>query len=144
MIIDAPRPEEFKIIFDAWANSFRKSPWAGCVPNHMWDAVSREAARSILDRGARVLVAVTPIAGQEDQFPEVRRVMGYSVSEPDRGILHWLYVKEKFRGVGIGSALLEATCPESTGEWQYTFRTKASAKFLGPRFNWDPVHARVK
>lgn len=140
--IDTPRADEFDLVFDAWANSFRKSPWAGCVPNNLWDQVSRAVAGDILDRGAIVLVAVTPIAGQEDKFPEVRRVMGYSVSEPDRGVLHWLYVKRDYRGAGVGSALLRATCP--TGEWIYTFRTRASATFLGHRFKWDPVPARVK
>jgi len=94
MTIDTPTPEEFKLVFDAWGQSFRKSPWAGCVPNHLWDAVSRETARTILDRGALVLVAVTPIAGQEDEFPAVRRVMGYSVSEPNRRLRLWLYVKD--------------------------------------------------
>lgn len=151
MILDQPRAaeypgdprDEYKFIYDSWANSFRKSPWAGCVPNHLYDQVSREAARSILDRGAVVLVAVTPIAGQEEQFPEVRRVMGYSVSEPDRNVLHWLYVKDDFRGMGVGRELLEKTC-RIDEDWTYTFRTRASSKFLGPRFRWDPVRARVK
>lgn len=140
--IDTPRADEFDLVFDAWANSFRKSPWAGCVPNHMWDAVSRAAASDILDRGALVLVAVTPIEGQEDKFPEVRRVMGYSVSEPDKHVLHWLYVKRDYRGTGVGSALLRATCPD--GKWIYTYRTRASERFLGSRFRWDAVPARVK
>jgi len=142
VIIESPREDEYSFIYDSWANSFRHSFWAGCVPNHLYDQVSREATRSILDRGAVVLVAVTPIAGQEDQFPEVRRVMGYSVSEPGRGVLHWVYVKNDFRGMGVGRELLARTCPD--GEWTYTFRTRASTRFLGPRFQWNPVAARLK
>lgn len=155
MTFDTPTVDEFKLVKDAWANSFRKSPWAGCIPNHLYDQVSRESIRSILDRGARVLVAVTPIHGREDEFPAVRRVMGYSVSEPHRGILHWLYVKAGpdglgYRGVGIGRAILERTILEFNPnvEWTYTFRTRASERFLnggdGPRFHWDPIPARVK
>lgn len=143
-MIDTPAPDEFAFIFDSWARSFRKSPWAGCVVNTLYDAVSRATSAAIVDRGARVLVAVTAIAGQEDAFPEVRRVMGYSVSEPDSRVLHYLYVKDDFRRMGIGRALLEQTCPE--GEWSYSHRTRTSERFLNRksrRFFWDPVTARV-
>jgi GNAT superfamily N-acetyltransferase len=145
MTFDSPQPLEWRLVFDAWANSFRRSPWAGCIPNHLYDEVSRAVAEGIVDRGARVLVAVTPIFERENEFPEVRRVMGYSVSEPDRKILHWLYVKDDFRGTGVGRALLKETCPE--GQWSYTFRTRASERFLnkhGRRFFHDPVPARTK
>jgi GNAT superfamily N-acetyltransferase len=125
------------LVYDAWANSFRKSLWAGCVPNNLWDSVSRAMITDIIDRGAKVIVAVTPIEGGEG-----RRVMGYTVSEPDRRTLHWLYTKRDYRGLGVGKALLAETCPE--GEWTYTCRTGASAGFLGARFHWNPVSARVK
>ena len=48
----------------------------------------------------------------------------------------------RYRGLGVGKALLAETCPE--GEWTYTCRTGASAGFLGARFHWNPVSARVK
>lgn len=131
------------LIFDSWARSFRKSPWAGCVPNHLWDMVSRAAASEIIDRGATVICAVTPIEGREDEYPEVRRVMGYSVSEPEMRTLHWLYVKDDYRGGGVGKALLEKTCGDGHG-WSYSHKTKASTKFLGPAFQWNPTSARVK
>lgn len=143
MTIDDPQPDEFKIIYDAWANSFRKSPWAGCVPNNLWESVSRSMMTDIVDRGARVRVAVTPIAGREEEFPGVRRVMGYSVSEPVAHVLHWLYVKDDFRKMGIGRALKADAAP-GNDSWTYTCRTRASGRFLGERFRWDPVRARVK
>jgi hypothetical protein len=154
MTFDTPTADEFKFVKDSWANSFRKSPWAGCIPNHLYDQVSREAIRSILDRGALVLVAVTPIAGQEEQFPEARRVMGYSVSEPRHNILHWLYVKagpdgNGYRGMGVGRSILEKTMMlfDEQSPNTYTFRTRASERFLsgsGRRFQWNPVPARLK
>ena len=79
--------------------------------------------------------------------------MGYSVSEPSKRVLHWLYVKRDYRGMGVGTQLLEATCPPYSGAsgerghspgWRYTYRTKASTRFLGEGFIWDPVPARVK
>lgn len=146
MIFDAPTAEELPLVFDAWANSFKKSPYAGCVPNRLWDDVSRAAISEILDRGARVTVAAIPLPDGR------RRVAGYSVSEPGKRVLHWLYVKRDYRGTGVGTALLEETCPAGTAGWSYTYRTKAADNFLrraadryaGPRFAWDPVPARVK
>lgn len=138
MEITSPTADEFAFVFDSWANSFRKSPWAGCIPNNLYDQVSRATMTNILDRGARVLVAVTPIDGHEG-----RRVMGYSVFEPERRTLHWVFVKRDFRGVGVGRTLLAATCP-GDDRWSYTHRTRASAKYLGPRFVWDATSARTK
>jgi len=133
MILDAPTAEEFPFIFDSWARSFRRSPWAGCVPNHLYDAVSRECSRGIVDRGATVIVA---------RPDDVARVMGYAVWEP--GVLYFLYVKEAFRRMGVGSALLKKIVPSDSDGWVYTHRTRASQGFLGPRFKWDPIPSRIK
>lgn len=132
------RPDEYPLVFDAWATSFKKSPWAGCIPNRLWDEIARTAIAEILDRGAVVTLAV------QDLADGTRRVMGYAVTEPGKQVLHWLYVKRTYRGLGIGRALLDEACPVATGKWRYTYRTKASARFLGERFEWDPVPARVK
>jgi GNAT superfamily N-acetyltransferase len=136
-----PNPDELPLIFDSWANSFKKSQWSGCVPNHLWDTVSRACITELLER-SRVSCAVVSL-------PAGRRVMGYSVSEPTRRILHWLYVKRDYRGMGIGRRILGDACPDVADlswakPWTYTHRTRASSKFLGPAFSWDPVSARVK
>lgn len=127
--------EELPFIFDSWSRSFRKSPWAGCVPNYLWEQVVRACATEILDRGADVLVALAP--------GETRRVMGYSVAEP--GVLHWLYVKTDYRKLGIGRKLLSAaTARWPVGPKTYSHRTRASVSFLGADWRWDPVTARVR
>jgi len=140
---DAPRPDEYSLVYDSWARSFRKSPWAGCIPNHLYDQVSRAGIADILDRGARVVCAV------QELDEGARRVMGYAVSEPN--VLHWLFVKRDYRGFGVGSALLRETIRdwlppgEGNPQWVYTHRTNASARFLARHpFVWDPVPARVK
>jgi ribosomal protein S18 acetylase RimI-like enzyme len=139
MQFDSPRADELPLVYDAWARSFRKSPWAGCVRNCDWDQVSRATIEEILNRGARVTVAVQEL---EDGG---RRVAGYSVSEPHAGVLHWLFVKKAFRGMGIGRDLLRETLldfPQRTPV--YTHRTTASSRFLGPGWTHDPAPARVK
>ncbi len=140
MTFDTPRPDELPLVYDAWARSFRKSPWAGCIPNRLYDSVSRAGIDDILNRGARVIVAVVELEGG------ARRVMGYVVAEPDWAVLHWLYVKEAYRGMGVGRALLERVTAEFPPghDRTYTYRTPASAKFLGSGWDHDPVPARVK
>jgi GNAT superfamily N-acetyltransferase len=138
MQFDNPTAEELPLVFDAWASSFKKSPYAGVIPNHCYDEIARVAISEILDRGAKVVVAVQPLPDG------TRRVMGYSVSEPAKKILHWLYVKKDFRGMKIGRAILRETVDPGEPGWRYTFRTKASARFLGPGFQWDPVPARIR
>jgi GNAT superfamily N-acetyltransferase len=136
---DAPTADELPLVYDAWASSYRKSPFAGCVRNCDWDAVSRGTIGEILDRPARVIVGVL------DLPDGTRRVAAYSVSEPAFGCLHWLYVKRNFRGQGLGRQLLAHT----TSDWAaarrvYTHRTNASQRFLGPTWKWDDSLARVK
>lgn len=138
-----PDETEYALIFDSWARAFQKSPWAGCVPNHKWDEVSRAGISEILDRGALVLVAYVPLEGG------TRRVAGYIVAEPDRKILHWVYVKRDYRidGLSVGTALVRQVV--NGPKWLYTYRTHASEPFLrevlgkwAPR--WDATPARVK
>lgn len=141
MRFDSPTADELPLIYDSWSRSFKKSPWAGCVLNRDYPQVSRNTIGEILDRGARVIVAVVDL---EDG---ARRVMGYSVSEPALRVLHWIYVKDNYRlpGLQVGTRLLEETTREwEEGGWSYSHRTHASSRFLGPRWEHDPVTARVK
>ena len=144
MRFDAPTAAEMPLVYDAWANSFRKSPWAGCILNKDYPTVSRNAISEILSRGARVICAVVDLPDGG------RRVSGYSVSEPQ--ILHWLFVKLDYRGMGIGRQLLAETVKDWKTDsvydaghppWKYTHRTRSSARFLGPGWTHDPVPARV-
>lgn len=141
MQFDSPRADELVLIFDSWARSFRKSPWAGCIPNHLYDQVSRACITELLTRGAKVIVAVAEL---EDGG---RRVMGYSVSEPEDGVLHYLYVKHDYRlpGSPVETALLAETtrafAPDKPR--RYTHKTVALSRLLRG-WEHDPVPARVK
>ncbi len=137
---DEVLPDELAFVFDSWASSFKKSPWAGCVRNADYAAVMRATMSEIIDRGASVIVGWCPTEDGE------RRIVGYYVAEKSRPILHWLYVKNGFRGLGMGSELLTDLFTRMPGHtnWSYTFRTLASAGFLGTRFRHNPVHARVR
>lgn len=144
MDFSTPTADELPLIIDSWSRSYKKSPYAGCVRNCDWNTVSKGTIGELLDR-SRIIVAVTPIADRESEYPKVRRVMAYSVSEPGKSCLHWLYVKDDYRGMGVGRALLAKTIEgwSATQPRVYTHRTNASAQFLKGWRHRD-VLARVK
>ncbi len=138
MKLTSPDASEFNLIFDSWARSFMKSPWAGCIRNCDYDQVSRAAMAELVDRPARVTVAV------EDLEDGTRRVLGYSVSEPDRKVIHYVYVKRDARGLGIGRTLRRDVVADADREgWSYTYKTNASDRFLRG-LKHQPALARVK
>ncbi len=136
MILTNPEANEYNFIFDSWARSFQKSKWAGCIRNCDYDTVSRAAMAEIIDRGARVSVAV------EEMADGTRNIVGYSVSEPKKKVLHYLYVKRALRQLGVGRRLLHDIPGVGPG-WVYTYKTGASDRFLRG-WQWDPTPARVK
>lgn len=133
-----PTAGELDFVVDAWLESFRKSPWAGCVRNDMYQATQRATIAGLLARGAQILVALAP---RLEGVHEGRRVMGYAVAESALECLHWVYVKKDYRGHGLGRELVRRVAEYWTHP-RYSHRTRASS-FLPRAFRWDPVPARV-
>lgn len=158
----APTEDELKFILDSWSSSYRKSKWAGTVPNNLWQEVARSTAVQLMSRpSARTIVALSPVVGIEEWanvaianplFGDVPgkpirgRVMGYSVSEP--GILHWIYTKKDYRRLGVASQLLTELqsdwTPEQLKYPRFTHRTDASYRLLPGWWKHDVIPARVK
>lgn len=155
-----PTADELKFILDSWSSSYRKSRFAGTVPNNMWQEVARATATQLMSRpNCRTVVALTPPpeaggflnrrAGvSTDLTVEVPRgrVMGYSIAEP--GILHWIYTKKDYRRLGVATKMLS----EQLMQWdadlrkhpRFTHMTDSSQRFLPSGWKWDPIPARVK
>lgn len=141
--VSYPTSDEFKFIIDSWSSSFRKSKFAGVIPNNLWMETQRATISQIMLREqCDILLAIAPRTSEE----QPRRIMGYIVGEP--GILHWVYTKKDFRRLGIGSSLLQ----ELLSKWprtqrahpRFTHRTDSSYRFLDRSWKWDPIPARVK
>lgn len=107
-----PYVEEDKpLIMSSWLRSYRK----GCddarrIFRPLYFSSQQDWIRGILARpDARVIVACSP--GRDDL--DERTIFGWLCYEPnprmDRPTLHYLYVKEPFRELGVASQLLEST-----------------------------------
>jgi ribosomal protein S18 acetylase RimI-like enzyme len=115
-------------IYSSWLKSYKRS--AGPIPFRWYYKIYQ----TVLDR----LFKRPPIKVRVACFrtrPE--QIFGYVVFEEHEGTpyIHYLYIKDAFRGMGIGSALLS----DATGgnEFTYTFRPRRHKMFVdrGGRFS---------
>lgn len=110
--------DEITFVLDSMSKSFRSSPWAGVVGNHLWHPLMKATVTGLLERGAKVRVARS-----------LGKVAGYVVYETKGAdvFVHFLYVKDAARRLGVGKRLLLEAGVKKGTRWFYTFRTKASA-----------------
>lgn len=136
-------PETLKnFVYSSWIQSFRDSPWAGVFDRDYYYAGLRETIGKLFGRGAKCLFACDP--------NDKAAVAGYVVFETPGSnancspvVLHYCYVKQRFRKKGVAKSLLEKALQgsEEDSVTDYTFRTKCS-KWFGEEFNHRPSLAR--
>lgn len=89
------------------------------VPTKVYFREQHATITRIILRGATVLVA------HPEGDPDV--IVGYVIAEP--GVLHWVYVKEAFRMMGVARTMLNAVAPLT--EFSQWVR---AADMLAPKF----------
>jgi len=97
------REDDLPFVTDAWLRSFRESNFH--VPHDEYFATQRVVIKRLL---ARSRAAVACDSSDPDQ------VYGYAVWEgtASKPLLHWMFVKQVFRRMGVGTALWKALNPE--------------------------------
>jgi GNAT superfamily N-acetyltransferase len=103
-------------IFQSWLKTYKhNSPFAKRITDKVYFARHHAVATRILQR------ATVFVACPEDS-PET--ILGYLIVDyfENRPILHFMYVKDAFRGMGIASRLMEAAGLDPN-ECLYTHRT---------------------
>lgn len=128
--------DDFKFIFDSWLTSWRKSPWAGCIPNNLYFDLTRRAIEQLVARGAVFLVAC------QAQSPS--RILGWCCTELSTDpepltIAHYLYVKDPYVTLGIGAELVKRTAGAKPGFYTHRYRQVIDAC---PQFRHAPEIAR--
>lgn len=116
--------------------SYRKSVFAGCIPNNLFDAVLGETFRQLFDRGAVAHIAVNPA----DQS----HWLGLLISERTADgvpVVHGCFVKPLYRNSPVADSLFEAAGIDRASKLFFTLRTGPESK-LYPNGRHAPEVAR--
>ena len=141
-LIRPARKEDINFIFDSWLKSWRKSRYAGVIPNHLYYATYRATIESLVARGAELNVACH--AQNEDH------ILGWSCTEVTSdgfSVLHYCYTKDPFIGLQIDHALLDEMPGQKPGFYTFNYpqvKDALESRFPGTRWQWAPEVARRK
>jgi hypothetical protein len=135
--IRPPTADELPGVYKAWADTWKRSRSAGCIPNDLFDQVHSALVSQLLDRGMQIRVLVAAIR------PAV--VLAWVAFEPDRRgdgvIVHYAYTREGFRERGYARFLLDDI--GAGKKFIYTHQTGAGAQ-CWPEAKHNPGIARRK
>lgn len=119
----APDSEERAFVISTWSSSYKGSHFAGLIASEDWPAIMHAQIGKLLDRpgtrtlgpGTRTLVACEP-----DGF-----LYGFIAGDTSRRlpIVHYVYVKDPFRGAGYARGLFGALGVDPAQPFLYTCRT---------------------
>lgn len=133
VMVRKPLPADTARILREWLTSFKRSRYAGCVPNDRYKQIYADCIRQLLERGATLLVACNAAA------PEI--ILGFVCTEhtPRDKIVHYVFVREQYRQCGVGRMLLDAAGILKGCEFVYTFRTGDSKYIMGHSSDGTPL-----
>jgi hypothetical protein len=119
--IRSASPADLEYVLSTWISSYRNSPWAGTIPNNLFDSVCTETFNQLLLRGMQVAVCSNPANPEQ--------LLGWLAYEREGGLgsalcVHHAFTKPLFRRLGIISQLLATVGAE--GPFFYTHRTVSS------------------
>lgn len=118
--------EDLPLVFDSYLKSWRVNKAAGTIPNHLFFEVQRTLLEDLISRGAVLKIAYP--AGHENL------ILGWALAEVKEGktVLHYLYVKDPYLGLGLPEVLLKSLPGDKPGflthklylketkEWRHT------------------------
>lgn len=128
--------DDVKFIMSSWKQSWRVSPWAGCVRNDEFFKVTRSTIEGLVLRGAEFKIAYI------EKYP--KRILGwvcYEVLPAGEACVHYLYVKDPYIALNIGKALVNECPGEKPGFYTHRYRQVTDAC---PEWRHAPEIARRK
>lgn len=124
--------DDVAFVMSNWLRSFRNTPWAGCVPNHLFYDTYRVAVEQLIARGATIEVA--ELHG---------RLVAFVASEtsPDGlCIIHAGYSKDPFVAMRPLEQLIDRAPGTKPG--LYSFRTPQLERALDRNWRHAPETVR--
>lgn len=137
-MIRGARSDDIRFVFDSWLRSWRKSPWAGVIPNNMYFPLTRSTIEQLIARGAELKVACL------ESNPD--HILGWICHELNgpKAVVHYLYVKDPYLPLGIGEALIQAIPGEKPGFYTFRYRQVSDACSYEKGWRHIPEIARRK
>lgn len=128
---------DVNFIFNSWLKSMRGGPMSKDVNNTTYYSEHHKVVERLL-KSCETYVACSEA--------DVAELYGYICAEKVQGVfvLHFAYVKHTFRGIGIGSALLNAYSHDASTASFYTHHTHMAQK-LAAKYNmvYNPYIALI-
>lgn len=118
---------ELGFVVKNWIRSYANSPWAGAMSRELQVGAIRGTIFDLLRRGAELQIAYLKSS------PD--KLLGFVCYERDFPwpVVHYVYVKERYRQCGIGRALVETAAEGSDkASVRYTHKT-VLGQYLFPR-----------
>jgi len=135
--IRPPTLADERYIRQTWVSSYRNSPWAGTIPNNLFDSVCAETYQQLILRGMRLLVCSNPANPEQ--------LLGWIAFEaaPNGDVcVHHAFTKPLFRQLGINSHLLAAAGVTSGAPFFYSHRTQSSRFLRGGKYRPEIARRR--
>lgn len=129
-------------VVDSFLESFRTAHSAGLISMEDWRVVMTRQLSLLLARsGVEIHVAHHP--GDDSHIADLYGWLAVEKSHPTPFVIY-AYVKQSYRRMGLGRALLKAAGLSPTGSWDYAAKTGIVTKLAPkmPNAKWDPLRAR--
>jgi hypothetical protein len=124
-------PEDRKFVFSSWFESYRKG---GCAPEVAFptylDGQGHLIERLIGDRAHTTILVITPTTIPDE-------ICGWACADVSREIVHYTYVKQAYRRLGMARQLVTSLFGSRKPAW-FTHETRVGrtlAGKLGVKFN---------
>lgn len=131
-------PEDGRFVADSWLRSYKGAYHVKRVPAEVYWKQHRAVIAHAVDR-SDVWIACDP----HDPWT----IWGWICAERDGSalVVHYVYVKDAFRGFRVGSHLVKALCDEApTTHVFYTADTKGARHFLRGLEEFGALPERVE
>lgn len=135
--IRVPTPSDERYIKQTWVSSYRNSPWAGTIPNNLFESVCAETYSQLILRGMSLRVCSNPANPEQ-----LLGWLAYETSPNGDVVVHHAFTKPLFRQLGIMSQLLASAGVEEGASFFYTHKTQSSKYLKGGKYR--PEIARRK
>jgi hypothetical protein len=138
LLIREPNGEEFNFIFSAWLKSYKSGNYAmRFVKGETYFRVQHLLIENLLARsGVKVLIAMAKDG--TDNTTDLP-IVGFVCTEESGKVLHYVYVKEAFRNMGVSQSLIKAAGVDlnnaSFSYWTTRFEEQFVRKTKGLSYN---------